>query len=304
MGCTGKERRFNVDVVVYKGVASMSEIEKRDEAALENLAAQINEEHRACAGIFRKALEHAIRAGELLTEAKEQCPHGEWLPWLTHNFEGAPRTAQDYMRLYKHRDELRAKTRDSAYLSMNRALKELTEQYVEVQVIEQEQPSEEQRVPIEYEIKYEKRERDREEKYYKLPLTEQEQERDVFEDLEEEMKADRRAAFKKMSERRREREEREREEAKKRPGMVQFMEVDGALSKQRKAARETLKLVRGVQFDDEAVEIFEADLVAVQETLELVGRALGGDTDTDWDAELFDIEQRYQWGDQWEDPPA
>jgi Protein of unknown function (DUF3102) len=103
----------------------MTEIEKRNAAELETLAEQINAEHRAFIGTFRKTLEHGIRAGELLSQAKEQSPHGTWLSWLAAHFEGAPRTAQEYMQLYKRRAELRAKTRDSAHLSVSGALKEL-----------------------------------------------------------------------------------------------------------------------------------------------------------------------------------
>jgi Protein of unknown function (DUF3102) len=99
----------------------MTEVEK----SLGKLADEINAEHRAFVGTFHKTVEHGIRAGELLAKAKEQCPHGTWLPWLKENFEGAPRTAQEYMRLYNRRDELRAKTRDSAHLSVSDALKEL-----------------------------------------------------------------------------------------------------------------------------------------------------------------------------------
>ncbi len=84
----------------------MSEIEK-----LDTLAARINEEHRAFGKTFRNTVEHGIRAGELLSQAKAQCPHGTWLAWLEENFEGLARTAQAYMRLYKHRDVLRRATR-------------------------------------------------------------------------------------------------------------------------------------------------------------------------------------------------
>jgi Protein of unknown function (DUF3102) len=97
------------------------EIEQR----LDSLAEEINVEHRAFIGTFRKTLEHGIRCGELLAQAKEQCPHGTWLAWLAENFEGSARVAQEYMRLYNHRDEIRAKTRDSADLSVSGALKEL-----------------------------------------------------------------------------------------------------------------------------------------------------------------------------------
>jgi CBS domain-containing protein len=48
---------------------------------------------------WQTAVGHAIRAGELLTEAKAQVEHGEWLPWLEANFPGSERTARNYMRL-------------------------------------------------------------------------------------------------------------------------------------------------------------------------------------------------------------
>jgi hypothetical protein len=103
----------------------MADIEEHRPTPLGRLAAEINAEHRAFVGTFRKTVEHGIRAGELLSEAKEQCPHRTWLDWLATHFEGAPRTAQEYMRLYNRRAELRAKTRDSAHLSVSGALKEL-----------------------------------------------------------------------------------------------------------------------------------------------------------------------------------
>jgi hypothetical protein len=99
----------------------MAEIEK----SLGKLAEEINAEHRAFVGAFCKTVEHGIRAGELLARAKAECGHGTWLPWLEENFEGAPRTAQEYMRLYNNRQEVRANTRDSAHLSVSGALKEL-----------------------------------------------------------------------------------------------------------------------------------------------------------------------------------
>lgn len=99
----------------------MGEVER-----LTSLAQKINAEHRAFASTFRKTVEHGIRAGELLSEAKTQCLHGAWLPWLESNFEGAPRTAQEYMRLYNHREEIRANMRDSAHLSIGDALKKIS----------------------------------------------------------------------------------------------------------------------------------------------------------------------------------
>lgn len=92
----------------------MTEIEK---GRLDELAEEIIAEHHAFVGTFRKAVEHGIRARGLLTEAKGNREHGIWLPWLKENFKGAARTAQAYMRLYDHRDEIRAKLQDSAHLS-------------------------------------------------------------------------------------------------------------------------------------------------------------------------------------------
>jgi Protein of unknown function (DUF3102) len=100
----------------------MSDLEK---SRLEQLSDEINAEHRAFVGTLRATLEHGIRCGELLAQAKEQCPHGTWLEWLEANFDGSARTAQVYMQLYNRRGELRAKTQDSAHLSIDGALREL-----------------------------------------------------------------------------------------------------------------------------------------------------------------------------------
>jgi hypothetical protein len=100
----------------------MGDLEKR---RLEQLADEINEKHRAFEAGIRKTLDDGIRCGELLLEAKEQCEHGTWLPWLAANFDGSERSAQGYMRLYRRRDELRANTQGLAYLGIEDALKEL-----------------------------------------------------------------------------------------------------------------------------------------------------------------------------------
>lgn len=66
---------------------------------LDDLAGQIRDEIAAAEDGHRTALEHAIRAGELLTQAKAQMTHGEWLPWLRKNFDADRRTATNYMTL-------------------------------------------------------------------------------------------------------------------------------------------------------------------------------------------------------------
>jgi hypothetical protein len=55
----------------------LSEIKK---GRLDELAEVIDAEYHAFVRTFRKAVEHGIRAGGLLTEAKGNCEHGTWLP--------------------------------------------------------------------------------------------------------------------------------------------------------------------------------------------------------------------------------
>jgi hypothetical protein len=107
----------------------MSEIvKKRDGASLETLAMKINEEHRRCEQAFKVGLGHALKAGELLVEAKTLCVHGEWGRWLKDNFEGSERTAQAYMKVFRERGQLEeANPQRVADLSYREALKELSD---------------------------------------------------------------------------------------------------------------------------------------------------------------------------------
>jgi hypothetical protein len=86
---------------------------------LPDLAARINEGHEAVVAFVRGGLERAIDTGNDLIEAK--ClvnMHGKWLPWLQANCPSLPvRTAQHYMRLAKHQDEIRS----VAHLTVNEA---------------------------------------------------------------------------------------------------------------------------------------------------------------------------------------
>lgn len=56
----------------------------------------------ACATVTR-----GIRCGEILYSAKDQVEHGAWLPWLREHAPFSVRTAQNYMRCYEQRDELK-----------------------------------------------------------------------------------------------------------------------------------------------------------------------------------------------------
>ena len=73
---------------------------KTPDDRLGDLAGQINAEHRACVQGGIAMVEHAIKAGKLLVEAKAKCQHGTWLPYLEEEFEGTRRTAARYMQVF------------------------------------------------------------------------------------------------------------------------------------------------------------------------------------------------------------
>jgi hypothetical protein len=90
--------------------------------SLSDLAARIRAAHQAVGD----AMKHAIAAGELLIEAKEQVAHGEWLPWLEKHCELSGRTAQAYMRLARELGKMDpAKAQRVADLSVREAVKQI-----------------------------------------------------------------------------------------------------------------------------------------------------------------------------------
>jgi hypothetical protein len=89
----------------------MSDLTRR----LSDLAERINAE-------IQSSLFHAKNVGELLLQAKEQCPHGQWLPWLKANVHLSERTAQAYMQVAKRWPELEGKPAGSADSTLEGAL--------------------------------------------------------------------------------------------------------------------------------------------------------------------------------------
>lgn len=91
-------------------------------ATLTTLAEQINTDHTAARQHAREAVSHARRAGELLLQAQDHCPHGRWLPWLTvHCSDIAARTAQAYMRLARQCLESPEKAAELEAMSLRQA---------------------------------------------------------------------------------------------------------------------------------------------------------------------------------------
>ena len=90
--------------------------------SLADIAARVKVEHTAVSSALKESLRHSIVAGELLLEAKEQVPHGQWLPWLQEHCTMSDRTAQLYMRVAKNRTEIENQMRnDVADLTLNEA---------------------------------------------------------------------------------------------------------------------------------------------------------------------------------------
>jgi N6-adenosine-specific RNA methylase IME4 len=72
---------------------------------------------------MRRGIDHAIRAGELLVEARALVNHGEWLPWVEKHCAISVRMAQNYMRIAKNKSEIEAKAQSISYLTIPDALK-------------------------------------------------------------------------------------------------------------------------------------------------------------------------------------
>lgn len=74
----------------------MSNVKSLDNARENKIVAEIRE----LLALEESAPQRAIRLGELFTQMKEGCAHGQWLPVLeAHGFN--PRTAQKYMTAYE-----------------------------------------------------------------------------------------------------------------------------------------------------------------------------------------------------------
>ncbi len=103
----------------------MNELVKANTGTLEDLAPRINAEHRACEAAAATAVEHAIRCGELLLEAKQSKKHGGWMSWLADNFEGSQDLANKYMRVARNSERVMNLARDGRSISLRGALDEL-----------------------------------------------------------------------------------------------------------------------------------------------------------------------------------
>jgi hypothetical protein len=100
------------------------------EPALDDLAQRIKTEHQEIMGAKRNIVERAMKAGDLLLQAKDKAGHGNWLNWLKANCVGiSERTANVYMKLAEGRATIEEKLKSAATadLTINEALRWLAE---------------------------------------------------------------------------------------------------------------------------------------------------------------------------------
>lgn len=91
-------------------------------SALPDLADAINLEHKAAIEHAQHAVEHALKCGRLLIQAKGQLPHGEFLSWLSEHCHVKQRQARNYMRVADNWQAIEAKTAPGADLTIKGAL--------------------------------------------------------------------------------------------------------------------------------------------------------------------------------------
>jgi hypothetical protein len=90
--------------------------------SLPELIDRVNQEHKQVKECVIKGAQHAVKAGELLWEAKRKAGHGRWLEWIAENCEFSDRTAQLYMKLANALPQV-ANPQSIADLSLTAAIK-------------------------------------------------------------------------------------------------------------------------------------------------------------------------------------
>jgi hypothetical protein len=95
------------------------------ELALQRLVGEINSAHDVCLDAAQDTLTKAIEVGRLLDKAKSQVGHGKWIPWVEAHCEFGIKQAQNYMRAFYHRDEIRS---DASHFSSLHAVIKALEQ--------------------------------------------------------------------------------------------------------------------------------------------------------------------------------
>jgi hypothetical protein len=86
-----------------------------------NIATAINAAHAGVEAAKHEGARHAIECGRLLLEAKETVQHGGWDAWVREHCVFSPRTAQLYVKVFRHVEDDPANPQRVADLSLREA---------------------------------------------------------------------------------------------------------------------------------------------------------------------------------------
>jgi len=81
-------------------------VAKKETGRLPALAKKIEGHHTAVYQALGYALDRAMKAGDVLNEAKSLVKHGEWLDWLKENISFSQTQAGKYMKLANNRPQV------------------------------------------------------------------------------------------------------------------------------------------------------------------------------------------------------
>ena len=119
--------KLTIDPATGKSMTPVSgEVIPPATLSLSELVASVNNEHRQVKECVIKGAQHAVRAGELLWQAKRKARHGRWLEWIAENCEFSERTAELYMKLARDLPQV-ANSQGIADLSLTGAIKMIEE---------------------------------------------------------------------------------------------------------------------------------------------------------------------------------
>src|SRR5258708_1987851 len=92
----------------------------------DRLAREINDAHSEIEARHTDILDRAINLGLLLSEAKQQAGHGQWLEWIKDHCKLSARHTSRYLLIAEHRDRLLANKTRVSDLSMRGIIELIT----------------------------------------------------------------------------------------------------------------------------------------------------------------------------------
>jgi len=94
-------------VVRVEGSPSQNvEPETRESSHEEGCIEEILNLHDEIDQQAKTILPKIMRIGELLVEQKQKLPHGQFARWIEKNLPFSTRTAQNYMRVFRHKEKI------------------------------------------------------------------------------------------------------------------------------------------------------------------------------------------------------